>query len=209
MQKSKFRNQKYPANGFTLIELLVSAVLITMLGGALVGLQFAFKQNQVSVWQNYENVNQANRIISTMEKELRNIHESGNGSYPLVTASDQEVIFYCDYDYDGDIERIRYSKSSTQIIKGVIEPVGIPATYPLANEKAVIIAENIRNGTDPLFYYYNGDWPNDTTNNPLALADRIADTKMVRIVIRINIKVDTKSDYVLDSSVLLRSLKES
>jgi prepilin-type N-terminal cleavage/methylation domain-containing protein len=209
MQNTKFKIIRSSNNGFTLIEVLISAVLLVAVGAALVGLQYAFKENQVAVWQGFENVDEANKVMATIEKELRNCHESDNGSYPLVTASSSAIVFYSDYNFDGKNEKIRYTQSGTKLIKGIIAPVGVPATYPAASEKTMVISENIRNGTSPIFYYYNEDWPTDTTNNPLAPALRIADTRIVRVMLKVNIKVDPNSDYLLDSVILLRTLHES
>jgi len=204
-KQSQFPNRK----GFTLIEILVVAGITVVLAGGLLSLQYILGQTQVAVLRNYTSVDQANANISTMVRELRNLQVADNGAYPLERALDTEIIFYSDYDLDGQAERIRYFLSGTQLSKGVIEPTGFPATYPSADEKVKVVAEDVRNGTTPIFYYYNGDWPDDTTNNPLDTPTRLSETKLMRVNLIINQTTDTNHDFVLDSYVQLRALKQN
>jgi len=204
-KQSQFPNRK----GFTLIEILVVAGITVVLAGGLLSLQYILGQTQVAVLRNYTSVDQANANISTMVRELRNLQVADNGAYPLERALDTEIIFYSDYDLDGQAERIRYFLSGTELSKGVIEPTGFPATYPSADEKVKVVAEDVRNGTTPIFYYYNGDWPDDTTNNPLDTPTRLSETKLMRVNLIINQTTDTKHDFVLDSYVQLRALKQN
>lgn len=203
IQKNKLRN------GFTLIEVLVVSGITVLLAGGLLSLQYIFGQTQVQVMRNYTTVDEANNGISTMVRELRNLQVADNGAYPLERALDHEIIFYSDYDFDGDAERIRYYINGTQFIKGVIEPTGFPSTYPSGNEKTKIISTNVRNDSIPVFYYYNGDWPSDTTNNPLDTPTRLSETKLMRVYLQINPTTDSDRDYELDSYVQLRALKQN
>src|SRR3990167_3437860 len=95
-----------------------------------------------------------------------------NGSYPLEIAGDWEIIFYSDIDYDGNAERVRYFLADSTLTKGIIEPTGFPITSPAGNEFVKIISENVRNGIEPVFYYYNSNWPLDKVNNPLRSEER-------------------------------------
>ena len=81
-------------SGFTLIEILISVILLTILAGAVLSIQFIISQNQVSVFQNYLTVEDSNSVVSIFARELRNAKEADDGSFPLVTLSDQEIIFY-------------------------------------------------------------------------------------------------------------------
>lgn len=202
------RKQKIQSDaGFTLIEILVSSAILVILAAGFVGLQYIISQNQVTAWKNYVNVEDANLVLSGMARELKDARQSDAGTYALQTANDQEIIFYSDIDYDGNVERVRYTLGGNQLTKGIIEPTGIPVTYPSGSEIVKVVSEIIRNGADPIFYYYNSDWPQDTTNNPLPLANRISDTRQVKIILRTNTKAaDFDQDYILESSVRLRML---
>lgn len=194
--------------GFTLIEVLVSTALMVILAMGFLGLQYILSQNQVSAWRNYLSIEGANSAISTMAKELRDARPSESGGYPIEVANDQEIVFYSDIDYDDTVERVRYILSGNQLIKGIIKPVGQPVTYPPVNEVTKVVTDIVRNATTPVFYYYNGSWPTDTTNNPLTLANRISDTREVKIFLRTNPKSNMPTyDYSLESSVRIRMLR--
>jgi len=197
-------------SGFTLIELLISMVLIGVLGLAFVSLQSLISKNQVLIWNNYIAVDDANISVKQMVKEIRTARNGDNGAYPMEAAHDFELIFFSDIDSDGASERVRYYLDGTQFYKGIVEPVGYPVTYPLVNEKLFTITDNVRNGITPVFTYYNGDWPEDTVNNPLPSPVRLSDTKLMRIYLRLNAKLDEpEKDYILESYVQVRMLKEN
>jgi len=197
-------------NGFTLVEVLVGGFLLLGLGIAIVGLNYIISQNQVLVWRNYLNVEGANANVSSLVRELRNARPGDNGAYPLERAYDQEIVFYSDLDFDKQSERVRYYLSGTSFYKGVTEPVGYPITYPQANEKLVKLSDNVRNGSTPIFYYYNGNWPGDTQHNPLAIPVRLSDTKLMRVYMRLNTEAnEPDKDYILESYTQIRMLKQN
>jgi len=201
---SKHFAQEY---GFTLIEILISSAILVILAFGFLGLQYIIGRNQVSVWKSYLSIEDANQAISAMSRELRSARQNDAGEYLLETANDNEIIFYSDSDYDEAVERVRYTLTDNKLIKGTIEPVGSPAVYPLESEKVQVVSEIIRNGTNPTFYYYNSNWPEDTTNNPLQQDSRISDTAEVKIVVRTNPdNSNPKYDYTLESNVRLRMI---
>jgi type II secretory pathway pseudopilin PulG len=197
-------------SGVTLIELLVASVVIIILGGAVLGLQYIVSQSQTSVWKSYLGVEDANAVVSSINRELRNARAGDDGSYVLAAADDQQIIFYSDYDFDGVTERIRYTLTGSDLVKGIIEPTTPPVTYPLGSEIVKTLTPYVRSGSSPIFYYYNGDWPQDTTNNPLPSADRISDTRLIRISLTINTHAqEPKTNYLLESYVQIRVLKDN
>jgi len=194
--------------GFTLIEILVTASIMVVLGGGFLTLQYIVSKNQVSVYQNYLGVDEANIAISTMVREIRNARSGDNGAYPMESALDQQMVFYSDIDLDNLTEKVRYYLNGTSLYKGVINPTGTPATYPAGNEILKEIATNVRNGSEAIFYYYNGDWPSDTVNNPLPAPARLSETKLMKVYLKINPKAnDPGNDFLLESYVNLRGLK--
>jgi len=196
--------------GFTFIELLVGMVILTILAGAVLTLQYIIGQNQVSVFRNYLTVEDTNSIVSAFSRELRNATNGANGSYPLITLSDQEIIFYSDYNFDGKVERIRYTVNGTLLEKGIIEPTTPPVSYPLASERKKNLTTSVQNGITPVFYYYNKNWPQDTVNNPLALAMRLADTQLIKISLTLNTKAnDPIRNYTIDAFTQVRLLKSN
>ncbi len=198
------------SEGITLVEILVVMVIVGILGSALVTMQYFLSQNQVVVFRSYLNVDDANSSVTLLVRELRTASVSDNGAYALADIQDQQITFYSDIDFDGQVERVRYFLSGSQFSKGIIEPTGQPATYPSANEKVKVLSNNVQNDTTPVFYYYNEDWPQDTVNNPLQVPGGLSETKLIRIYLRLNpLANDPTNDYVLESNVQLRMLKEN
>ncbi len=197
-------------NGFTLVEVLIGLFLISALGLAALNLNTALSQTQILAWQNYLNVEQTNAYVANLIRELRTARPADNGAYPLETVNDQEISFFCDLDFDGKTEKVRYFITDTRLFKGITEPSGYPITYPPTEEKLIKLTDYVRNGSNPLFTYYNGDWPADQVNNPLTLATRLAQTKLIKVYLRLNTEKDKPDeDFILESYAQLRMLKDN
>lgn len=197
-------------HGFTLIEMLIALSLVVVVGAGILDLQYFISQIQLVSTKNYLNTNQANSNLSALSRELRTARVSDIGTYPIELAEDNQLIFYSDIDFDSQAERLRYSLVGTNMERGVVEPTGQPTSYPLENEKTKILTDNVRNGTTPLFTYYNGDWPEDIVNNPLPTPANLATIKLIKIHLRINTEIDDpESDYLLESFAQIRTLKNN
>jgi type II secretory pathway pseudopilin PulG len=104
-------------NGFTYIEIMISAVLmgLVIMGLAklwqlwVAGYDFSFDETIA--------ISQAQGSMTTMEREIREMRDGEDGSYPLVTADDHELVFMADTDNDGSVERVRYYVVGTDLIK--------------------------------------------------------------------------------------------
>ncbi len=197
------------SRGVTIIELLLGMAILGMIGVGLVSLQYILSQNQIAITKGYKYIDDANYIVSTFTREIRGARQSDNGSYLLALANDTEIVFYSDTDLDGKVEWVRYYLNGTTFAKEIIKPLGYPAVYDQLSKKTSILSDAVRNTTTPLFYYYNEDWPTDTTNNPLLVNDRLSKTKTIKIYLRINGEVNPDKDYVIESSAQIRSSKEN
>ena len=196
--------------GITLIEVLIVMVITGVLGLGLVSLQFILGKNQLVIINSYKSVDDANSSVTRFIREIRSARDSYNGAYLLEKVDDQEIIFYSDIDYDDSVEKVHYFLSGTNFIKGIIEPYGYPVQYPEDQEKQTILTTNVRNELNPVFYYYNSDWPQDTLNNPLVQSLRLSETRIVKIYLVVNIQTnDPKSDYILESFSQIRMLKDN
>jgi prepilin-type N-terminal cleavage/methylation domain-containing protein len=119
--------------GFTLIEIMVTSAIIgfIILGMSrftkefLTGYNFSFQETQA--------ISEAQQAITVMERELREMRDGVDGSYPLVTADDNELVFYGDVDDDGDAERVRYYLVGTDLIKQVFEYIPGQSNYACVN----------------------------------------------------------------------------
>jgi hypothetical protein len=82
--------------------------------------------------------------------------------------------------------------------------VGTPDDY----EK--IVASYIQNDVDPIFSYYDENWPDDVVRNPLIQEDRLLHTRLVEIGVRVNINPAVNpDDFSTSTMVHLRNLKEN
>ena len=197
-------------SGFTMIEILISMTILGLLGIGVLGLQYILAQNQTVVLTSYLAIDEANNAISVMARELRGARTGENGAYPIAVANENEIIFYTDSDFDGVVDRIRYTLTENSLERGVIKPQGQPATYPVSTESVKVLSSNIRNLSLPMFTYYNGDWPEDVINNPLTLPVNLSEVKTVGIYLRLNTRADDPTkDFELNTFASIRMLKEN
>lgn len=199
----------FDQKGIGLLEITIVVFLLSVIIMAVIGVQRFVGESYRFSFEEMQAVEETRGGIDIMTKEIREAQPSENGAYPIVTANDQEFIFYADVDQDGQTERVRYFLEGAQLKKGVIQPTAtIPVDYPIDQEQVSVVASYIRNGTDPIFYYYNGDWPLAEEGNPLSTPTRLKDTKYMRVFLRINIDPEKiPQDFELSSGAQLRNLK--
>jgi Tfp pilus assembly protein PilV len=140
---------------------------------------------------------------------IRGASQSDNGSYPVKSANDNDLILYSDYDKDDVIERLHFYKSGQSVLMGVREPTGtMPITYASGDESIITIASHIINdANNPIFEYYNQDYPGDTTNNPMTTPASVSAVRMVKIHLYININPNRAPDNIeMQTFVELRNL---
>ncbi len=197
-------------SGFSLIELLIGMALFTGLIAVVIAFQSLLSQSEEFGFKTALSIESANASVQTIINELRLAKESENGAYPLEIAQDQEIVFYSNADKDEDIERLRYFLDGSELKKGTINPTGFPATYPSQDETVRIIAQNVTSGTNPIFYYYNQDWPTDQTNNPLATPAPLSQITLVKVSVTVNANPNQpESEISFEPFVQIRSLKSN
>ena len=195
-------------SGFTLVELLVASVLLLIILGVFSLFTTSFFQSYQMSFDKNLALGEAQDSMRRVIRLIRETKTSEIGAYPLEVANDQEIIFYGDSDNNGISERIRFFLTGTTLKQGTIKPTGNPLSYPTQNETIQILSDHVRNNTIPIFYYYNGNWPADTQNNPLAPADRLLKTRFVTLRLKIGFTPDSDS-IELSSSTQLRNLKDN
>lgn len=197
--------------GFTLIEGILVIVILAILGLGVLGLQYILSQNQAMVFKSYLSIEEANSSVNEFTRQLRTAQSGENGAYAIESAGQNEIVFYTDIDFDGVTERVRYYLNDMILYRGVTKPTTEPPiSYPQENEKVKELTNIVRNLSAPVFTYYNGDWPNDTVNNPLTLPTEISNIKTVGIYLRTNpVANQPEKDYILESYVNIRMLKEN
>lgn len=195
--------------GVSLIEAIVMISVFTL---AMLAVNAFILSSYRSYHYNFEQItaiNEARKGIEVMVKEIREARNGDDGSYPLVQAGDFQFIFYSDIDKDVAVERVRYFLDGTNFKKGVVEPSGDPPQYVLTSEVVTTLSQYVRNSTStPIFKYYNGDWPEDTINNPLPTLTRLKETKLMHVYLKINVDPNRPpDDFGLESDTQIRNLK--
>ncbi len=194
--------------GFTLIEVVFTMAITAIFISSLLLLQQFLSDSQNLLSLSTQSFNEANLGVDSMIREIRNAKYSDTGAYPLELANNQEIIFYANVDGDSNIERVRYYLDGTELKRGLINPTGSPAQYLTANEQTTLVISYVQNLAAPIFYYYNGNWPTDTSNNPLPAPARLTDTKMIKVSLVINPKPPRpESQFTLESYAQIRNLK--
>jgi prepilin-type N-terminal cleavage/methylation domain-containing protein len=206
-------NQLYrraKTGGFTLIEVLLAVALFAIVIGLTYGFWRFFLENMQLTFDQSTAVEDAERVSSELVREIREMRESEVGAYPIETADDNQLTIYADYDADNKVEKLRYYLEGTQLVRGIIEPVGLPATYPVESEVKRVMVSSIANQATPIFSYYNGYWPTDTINNPLVSSSRQLAARMigVKLIIQVGTK-GTVSPVTITKFTALRAVKSN
>jgi prepilin-type N-terminal cleavage/methylation domain-containing protein len=194
----KVRIQK----GMSLVEMMMAIFIFTT---GMVGFSALFMNSWRSNAYTLEMGQTAmavSRGVNEMTRYIREARQADNGSYPVVSADDDDLVFYGDYDRDGVTERLHIYKSGTDVILGVREPSGgFPVTYASGDGSTTMLARRIVNtGAQPIFYYYDSDYPEDSVNNPIATPATVPDIRLVKIELYMNIDPNHAPDSVYISS---------
>ncbi len=188
--------------GFTLIETGL-AVLIFLLGVTTVFslVEFGYFGKDYT-FQQALSIEEAQRGIETMAKEIREARAGEDGSFPIVRAEGFEFSFFSDVDNDGETEKIRYFLEGTNFKKGIIEPQCCPVSYPSSSERVITLTQYVRNAP-PIFRYFDKD------GNELGPPANLKNTKRMRVYLVVNVNpARPPQNFVLETDVLLRNLKE-
>lgn len=198
--------------GLTLVEMMAAIFVVAagMLGFTLL-FSSTWKTNKFVIETGVTAV-QVNRALNEVTTNLRKIRQADNGDYPIEAGDDFDLTVYIDVDGDGVTERVHYwlDAANDQVKRGVTDPVaGTPPTYPAGDTTVTTIANYIVNeASEPLFYYYNENYPGDTVNNPLATPVDIQSVRLVRVHLRMNIDpIKAPENINVESFVELRNLE--
>lgn len=154
----KLQNPK----GYTLTELIVAIALI----GVVTVLVGNFFMNNLTLWkmarEQEEAQFKARTALRTVTSEIREMQDAENGAFAIASAGATEFIFFADVDSDPDVERVRYFHNANELQRGVIDPTGSPATYPLMSEIINTEVTDVYLSGDLFSYYdelYTGSEP--------------------------------------------------
>jgi type II secretory pathway component PulJ len=195
--------------GMSLIEMLIAiAIMIMGMGGFTYLFLNSWQSNKYIIEMGNASV-LASRGVNAIVAELRKVRQADNGDYPIESGDKFDLKVYLDIDNDGVTERVHYYLLNGVLYRGVTNPVaGLPVTYPNGDGTTNIIAKSVINtNANPVFYYYNDDYPSDTVNNPLTAPVDVADVRMIRVHLMVNIDPLHVPDHInIQSFAELRNL---
>lgn len=196
--------------GFTLLETIIVLGIFIAISTAVMSFvvldlrahRFAYEQNEAIL--------HGQKGIALMVREIREALPGDNGDYPIQQANNHNLTFYGDIDRDVAVEKVRYFLENTELKKAVTEPSGWPITYSPADEIVTVISKYVRNDTEPIFYYYNGNWPSPTSTNPLPTPADLDQIRLIRVYLKINFNpAVAPTDFKLESYTQIRNLKDN
>ena len=192
---------------FRLILLFAAAVLPCMADPAGTPARVDSSQTAVAPLSQAQLNAQARRAVANLVEELRNAQASATGSYALATVDDQELIFYSKTT-GNTVDRIHYYLDDGKMKKGITPPSGDPPIYDLDNETVTTVQDDVGNGTDPLFYYYDGSY-DGVTGTPLTQPVNITQVRFVQVHLSVYNKAGRAgtNTYTVTGGATIRGLK--
>lgn len=192
-----------------MIEIIIAVTILAMISTGVYFMIISSSQAQKFSLELALAISEARNGVGTMIKEIRETQIANNGAYPIESAGAQEFIFYSDIDKDDSIEKVRYFLDGNIFKKGTIEPRA-NNTYIQSDEVVSTLSAHVHNAATPIFTYYNGDWPGDQINNPLADPAPPTEVKYINVHLMINVTPQIAPDvFHLESDVAIRNLKEN
>jgi len=198
--------------GLTLVEMIMALFIMSAgMVGFMLLLNSTWKSNKFILETGISAI-QVNRASTEIINNLRKVRQADNGDYPVESGDDFDIQVYLDIDNDGVTERVHYwlDTVNDRLMRGIREPsANNPPTYVAGDGTTSVIANYIVNeAAEPLFYYYNENYPGDIVNNPISTPIAVEDVRLVRVLIRVNIDPVRAPDNVnVESFVNLRNLE--
>lgn len=197
--------------GMTLVEVLIAiAILLIGMGGFTLLFFRSWDTNKFILEEGLASA-AASRATNKIIGELRQAQQADNGDFPVEAADDFDVKVYADVDDDGVTERVHYylDQGADQLLMGVANPLAtVPVSYPATDDTAIVLANYVVNESDnPVFYYYNNNYPGDTVNNPLATPASVGNVRLIQVHLLVNIDpVHAPNNINIESFADLRNL---
>jgi len=206
--KKKLSSQK----GLSLAEMIIAmAIFSLILIGTLLLIKYIYKNYGFAMEQGLS-LNAVQKGIKVLTDDVRGARAADSGAYAVASADKFDFVFYTDVDNDKITERVHYYLQGTSIKKGVTKPSGTPPIYPVGDQTTTTLVTHVVNtAAQPLFYFYDTNYPADQTNNPITVP--VSDVSKIRLVkadIFYNLNPYRAPNNVrLESFVEMRNLKDN
>lgn len=173
----------------TLTELLVAMGILVMGMGGFSMLFIRSWRTNGFILESGMAASAASRVVHETVTDLRKVRQADDGDYPVESGEDFDLEVYADIDSDDVTERVHYYLDGTDFKRGVTEPSAtVPVTYPADDQTVTTLIADVANESDePVFSYYDEHYPGDTVNNPMPVPVAIADVRLIKVRIVINI----------------------
>lgn len=207
------KNIQKKIKGLTLIEMMMSIAIFTMgIAGFTILFSKTWKTNSYVLEMGQSSMN-ASQGVNKIVDYIRRSKQADDGAYPIKSADGNNLVLFSDYDKDDVTERLHFYKSGQNILMGVTDPtVTLPKTYPSSDQQIITLVSSVVNASnEPIFSYYNRDYPGDITNNPLTMpvASHLADIRLMKIFLQINTNPNKlPSNVRIQSFVEMRNLND-
>lgn len=197
--------------GMTIIEALI-AIAIFSIGiiGFTTLFANAWRQNAYTLELGQATMT-ASQGVNEMVRNIREVRQADNGAYPVISADDNDIVFYSDYDRDNKAERLHFYKSGTNLLMGIREPSStFPVTYAAGDGETRTITTHVVNDTSTsVFTYFDANYPEDSVNNPISTPATVPNIRLVRITLHVNIFPNKAPDNVqIQSFAEMRNLND-
>lgn len=203
---------KKTLKAMTLVEMLIAiAVTLIIMEGFTLFFVKTWDMNKFILEEGMASAS-ASHATGKVVAQLRSIRQADNGDFPVESGTSFDLKVYTDIDNDGVTERVHYflDQANDQFKIGITNPAGsTPVTYPANDDSVTVMTSYVVNeATDPVFYYYNQNYPGDTVNNPLATPVAVGSVRLIRVHFLINIDpVHAPNNVNIESFADLRNLE--
>lgn len=203
-----FRKNIKKNKGLTLMELLVTMAIFVLIMGVVskfAGDIFRYEDIFSSGLTAYD---EARKVLQPLASEIRSASSSSLGAYPIEETNTNSFIFFTDINNDGIKERVRYFLSGTILMRGVIVPAGSPLQYSSGSETTTEIVHGVRNGSTPIFTYYDTNYNGGTS--PLSQPVSVLSVRLVKITLIIDDNINKPpASVTVTTQVAIRNLKDN
>jgi prepilin-type N-terminal cleavage/methylation domain-containing protein len=190
--------------GHTLLETLVVIAIISLLFPALFLMIRSLYASHEYTFSRALVLSKSTTLLNEIINDIRAASYAENGALPIAEMEENHLILYTDTDFDRKTERVRYTLTGTNLVKGVTE-INTEAVYDTANESIRVKSSRVENATEGiiLFRYF------DAEGNELdPLPENTLSVKRIEVTLSLSsIFGDTLSTREVRGSASIRNLK--
>jgi prepilin-type N-terminal cleavage/methylation domain-containing protein len=197
--------------GFTLVETLMAIAIFTIGISATVVVFSKTIKSKAYALEMGKSSFVVSRSMGDLTQYLRRARQSDAGSYPIVSADDNDLVVYSDYNKDGKTERLHVYLLNHRVYLGIREPSAtFPPSYAAGDGTTIELAKQIVNTpSDAMFSYYNSEYPENTESNPVATPADVSEIRLIRMFLKINIDPNRAPDNIQQETfVEIRNLND-